>query len=286
MKTKTINQYVTAYDYAQDCDRLRLQADNLLDLDLRVFSKTLHAMPRRNDYRVLDVGCAHGYAARTRLPRLGVPFQCLGVDICAEAITQATSEQEDERFQYECISLEALSPETHGLFDIVFAAYVLHHLPDPATTLQRLWDLLHPGGALIVRGIDDDMRSLDPPNPDLELLLDSTRSLARGTDRHFGRRMHGMLLNLCPLPDLTFMDYKVDSTGGLDEKGRHEYYENALSFRAEYARRMLDRSDASDAERTLAVEVLQAAARLQALFAHDKKQYVALVHSVAVALKQ
>lgn len=274
------------HDHTADVERLRSQADSLLELDLKVLGKVVTMLPVREQYAFLDVGCAHGYIAHTRFPRLGVPFHCLGIDHCASAVAQARAENnDDDRFLFTCAGIEDIEPEDYGRFDIILAGYVMQHVTNPEQTIQQLWNLLAPGGALIIRSTHDGMQNILPSNSDLECLLNTTVKLTRGTDHHFTRKLHTRLLRLSPAPSDMFIDFKVDNSTGLDVVKRNKLIESAFSFREGYAYRLLKRSDATSEERTLAQESLEDAQRQRTRFTEDSSLFFAITHGVAVAIK-
>lgn len=259
--------------------------DRLLELELHVLGRVLARLPARESYAILDADCDQGGMARTRLPRLDVPFQCLGVDRCADAVAQARKDNHDPRFLFSCANIDELDPQDYGSFDIIFTSAALAGAPDPVRILQRLWELLSPGGALVVRALDDDMHSIHPPSSDLELLLQSTAALTRGTDRHFARKLPARLLQLSPAPADLFMEFKVDNTAGLDTEERLRLFDEAFAFREKHAQRVLRLPEASATERDLALRILETASRQRNEFAEDPNLFFAIAHSVAVAFK-
>ncbi|WP_022661665.1 class I SAM-dependent methyltransferase [Paucidesulfovibrio longus] len=248
-------------DTTAQAERLRPLADDLLELDMRVLTRVVERLPKRERYAILDAGCANGHVARSRIPRLDIPFHCLGVDRCAEAVAQARKQNKDSRFLYSCAEIDELDMEDYGQFDIIFASRTLQSAPDPAKATQRLWDMLAPGGALIAHALDDDTHAVRPSGSNLELLLRSTAALARGSDRHHARELQSRMLRLKPTPSDLLMEFKVDHTAGLDSEERKRFFENAFISRNGSPRQRRD--DLAD----------------------DADTFFALAHSVAVAFK-
>jgi SAM-dependent methyltransferase len=84
---------------------------------------------------VLEVGCGTlgGF-----VPALGERgYQALGVD-----------PEAPEGSDYQRVEFEQYEPQ--HLVDCVVASLSLHHVADPEEVLNRLWDLLVPGGVLVV----------------------------------------------------------------------------------------------------------------------------------------
>ncbi|MGE4293284.1 MAG: class I SAM-dependent methyltransferase [Desulfovibrio sp.] len=181
----------------------------LLELDMRVLAKVAARLPVRERYMILDTGCVHGQIARTRFPSLGLPFHCLSVDSRAEAVDEARRKNSDPRFQFSRAEIEDLEPDDYGRFDIIFTTCAPHRATDPLRSMQHLWNLVAPGGALIVRAIDDAKHAI-PPQADLKQLIQSTVALVRGPLRHFSHTLPPRLLRLQPPPIDLFVDFAVD----------------------------------------------------------------------------
>lgn len=105
--------------------------------------------------RILDIGCGFGlfaaYFAQTQERR------CItGVDLDSRRTTMATKVfsklgLEGHRF----FSADAHSPELQGPFDGAYVLDVMHHVPKEGqlALLQRIHDLLKPGGVFLMKDI-------------------------------------------------------------------------------------------------------------------------------------
>jgi len=86
----------------------------------------------------LEFGCGEGYFFR-HLSERGAPFgHFVGIDLRDDAIAHANAETSGANFR--CVDLFEWPP-TDRFFDLVIAAEVLEHLPDPAPYLERLVQL-------------------------------------------------------------------------------------------------------------------------------------------------
>ncbi|MBS3762564.1 MAG: class I SAM-dependent methyltransferase [Planctomycetes bacterium] len=94
--------------------------------------------------RVLDVGCAHGFFLRM-MRETG--WECVGVEPSPDAA----------RYASEKLNLEVHSghvedaPFARGSFGAATLWYVLEHVPNPTAVLSHAARLLRPGGYLILR---------------------------------------------------------------------------------------------------------------------------------------
>ena len=96
--------------------------------------------------------------------------------------------------------MAGLEPET---FDFVYSSHVLEHVRDPQATLVRWWELLRPGGHLIVQVPDEDMyeQGTFPStwNPDHK------STFAVGKDRSWSPASHNLDQLLSALPAATLI---------------------------------------------------------------------------------
>jgi len=93
--------------------------------------------------RLLDAGCGYGGFVALMGER--------GWD--AEGVDRSLSVVEAARRKGRAVRLGTLEelPEQQGPYDAVTMFYVLEHLPDPMGALRKVFDLLVPGGTLLIR---------------------------------------------------------------------------------------------------------------------------------------
>ncbi|MEU8109222.1 class I SAM-dependent methyltransferase [Nonomuraea muscovyensis] len=94
----------------------------------------------------LDVGCGEGMLARAL--RRTVP-RVVGIDPDPDGIELARSHGDDVEYVLGDFLAHPFAPES---FDMVTAVATLHHL-DAAAALDRVRELLRPGGRLVVVGL-------------------------------------------------------------------------------------------------------------------------------------
>jgi SAM-dependent methyltransferase len=166
--------------------------------------------------RCLDAGCGPGETMRLMAQRVGPSGRVLGVDVDAKLGRQALATLHDAGHR-QCEFAQAdltTNEEVPGApFDLVYARLLLYHLPERVAALRRLWDVVSPGGHLLVQ--DYDLRSVGTL-PSLESIEELGRVVidafsAAGCDVHVGAR----------LPEL-FARAGIGAPDGTDVSGRLE----------------------------------------------------------------
>ena len=180
--------YVHGYD-ARANERLEDQAATLVDL--------LHhdtAYPAGSS--VLEAGCGVG-AQTVTLAQHSPEARITSIDISESSLAEARSRVEragvtNVEFRQADVFELPFEPET---FDHVFVCFLLEHLSWPVTALERLRDLLRPGGTITV--IEGDHGSAYF-HPDSEAAHDAIRcqvelQAAAGGDANIGRRVYPLM---------------------------------------------------------------------------------------------
>ena len=106
----------------------------------------LHALPRGEGQRVLDIGCGNG-ALTAQIQRAGMSVT--GIDFTASGIDRARQSFPDITFVVHDIS-DPLLPALQGQFDIVVSAEVIEHLFAPRTLLARAREALGDSGMVVL----------------------------------------------------------------------------------------------------------------------------------------
>lgn len=112
----------------------------------QAYRALVHAVMRRPQYRqdvvrlkVLDVGVGTGALSHALRQELDRRFQLTGVDVSAEMLRKARTSlsKADIAVTLDQADVQAL-PHADNSFDIVLAAHVIEHLPDPAVALREM----------------------------------------------------------------------------------------------------------------------------------------------------
>ena len=130
--------------------------------------------------RALDVGCGGGILTES-LAREGA--SALGIDLAPAALKVAELHalEAGVTVTYRQVSAEALAAERPGEFDLVTCMEMLEHVPDPASTLAALAQLVRPGGSVVVSTINRNARAFAIAILGAEYL---TRTVPRGTHEY------------------------------------------------------------------------------------------------------
>ena len=153
--------------------------------------RPLHDLnPARLDYidaraglagrRVLDVGCGGGILAEG-MARRGASV--LGIDLSAAALEVARLHalEAGVKVSYRQVAVEELATLEGGAYDLVTCLEMLEHVPDPATIVRNLAQLVRPGGQVICSTINRNAKSFALAIVGAEYLL---RLLPAGTHQY------------------------------------------------------------------------------------------------------
>jgi SAM-dependent methyltransferase len=144
----------------------------------------------------LDAGCGGGDVTRWLATRSAPGGRAIGIDVDAAKLELAR--QEAEILGVENVAfLEAdvTAGELAGEFDLVYARFLLTHMPDPDAVAARLARSLRPGGFMVVEDIDYSGGFCQPERDVFrrysELYTGAAR--ARGVDPDIGPKLPGIL---------------------------------------------------------------------------------------------
>lgn len=153
--------------------------------------RPLHDLnPARLDYiearaglstrRILDVGCGGGLLAEG-MARRGA--RVTGSDLAPGALEVARLHalESGVSVDYRQVAAEALADTDRGAFDLVTCLEMLEHVPDPASVVQALAQLVRPGGDVICSTINRNAKSFALAIVGAEYLL---RLLPAGTHQY------------------------------------------------------------------------------------------------------
>ena len=173
-------------------ERLRLLARVMRPTTLSLLER-VGIRPRMT---CLDVGCGGGDVAFDLARMVGAEGKVVGVDLdetkLAPARDEATAQQlGNVEFRKSEIGASDWRPE----FAVVYARFLLTHLPDPLSALKKLRQALTPGGILVVEDIDFRGSFCHPSSPAywryVELYTQAVQH--GGADPNIGPRLPGLL---------------------------------------------------------------------------------------------
>jgi SAM-dependent methyltransferase len=129
---------------------------------------------------------------------VGAHGRVVGADIDATKIALAQEEAQAQQLgQIEFRLSDALAGEPEPVFDLVYARFLLTHLPDPLAALRQMVRHIRPGGVVVVEDIDYAGCFCYPDSPAfwryVELYVETARR--RGVDPNIGPRLPVLLLD-------------------------------------------------------------------------------------------
>ncbi|MBV8502517.1 MAG: bifunctional 2-polyprenyl-6-hydroxyphenol methylase/3-demethylubiquinol 3-O-methyltransferase UbiG [Paucibacter sp.] len=109
--------------------------------------------------KVLDVGCGGGILTDS-MARKGA--NALGIDLSIKPLKVAqlhAMEAGTENVDYREVAVEALAAEAPASFDVVTCMEMLEHVPDPASVVRALGQLVRPGGWVFLSTLNRNVKS-------------------------------------------------------------------------------------------------------------------------------
>jgi 2-polyprenyl-3-methyl-5-hydroxy-6-metoxy-1,4-benzoquinol methylase len=107
--------------------------------------------------RVLDIACGVGYGSKM-LQAAGAT-SVVGVDLCPETLVYARENHQAPGLQYICANAETF--DWSEPFDLIVSFETLEHLPHPDLFIERMSQLLAPGGYFLLSVPLGETRHLD-----------------------------------------------------------------------------------------------------------------------------
>ena len=160
-------------------------------------SRTLSLLGVSDGMSILEVGSGPGYVTKqllTSFPESHIT--CLETDAdMLEKAKHLIDKKDSDRVRF--VQGSVMDTDlANDQFDVAYARLLFQHLTDPVAAAKSIFDLLNPGGRLIINDIDDEVFGVF--NPALAGLPEIIESFGkaqseRGGDRHIGRRLWRIL---------------------------------------------------------------------------------------------
>ena len=152
----------------------------------------------RAGMRCLDVGCGSGDVTLKMAALVGEGGEVVGVD--SDRAILRLAEQEAERLGLPVVfrHLDAEELAEESAYDLVYARYLLSHLPRPERVVEAMARALRPGGLLVVEDVFFPGHVCYPANAAFDRYLQLYQAAARsreGGDAAIGPRLLGMALD-------------------------------------------------------------------------------------------
>lgn len=169
-------------DYALGDNEL---AGDRLALLAQVFNPTTIAFVQEwspaSPSLAVDLGCGPGHTTRLLADVAGAT-RTVGLDASGAFVARARAGFADLEF---AVHDATTVPFPVGPADLVFARYLLSHLPDPRVVAERWLGELRPGGRLLI----DEVEAIDTTLPTLRTYLEVSELMigSRGASLYVGR---------------------------------------------------------------------------------------------------
>ncbi len=146
--------------------------------------------------RCLDWGCGGGDVTLSLARQLPEGF-VVGIDCDETKIDIARAEAAEagvRNVEFRLGDVMEACPDV-GKFDVVYARFLLTHLPDPAAALSNMVAALFAGGSVVVEDIDFSGHFCDPQSPAFWRYVDLYTKVvrSRGCDPNIGPRLPRLL---------------------------------------------------------------------------------------------
>jgi ubiquinone/menaquinone biosynthesis C-methylase UbiE len=164
----------------------------------------------------LDLGCGGG-AVTMELARLvGPAGRAVGIDMDEVKLELARTDAAEaglSNVEFRQTDVDRWD-EPEG-YDVVYARFLLEHVPRPLDLLRRMWAAVRPGGVLAVEDADFEGLFSDPPHKAFELWrrLNPEVLEHNGGDPWMGRKLHRLFLEAgTPNPEVR-LTQNVNTSG-------------------------------------------------------------------------
>jgi SAM-dependent methyltransferase len=146
--------------------------------------------------KCLDVGCGGGFVAALMSDMVGPAGKVVGIDADEEILDLARADAElAGRTNVEFIKFDASASHDENYYDLVYARFVLTHLPTPEHCLDSMINSCKRGGSIVVEDIDFTGSFCYPPTSAYQRYMELYEQVVikRGADPNIGPRLPGML---------------------------------------------------------------------------------------------
>ena len=157
----------------------------------------LEAAGLRAGMSCLDVGCGGGDVTLKMAALVGTEGHVVGVDRDQSVLQLARQETEEQGLPVTFRRLEAEELAEESAYDLVFARYLLSHLPRPQRAVEAMVRAARPGGRLVLEDVFFPGHICYPSNAAFDRFVELYQAVARekeGGDAAIGVRLLGMAL--------------------------------------------------------------------------------------------
>jgi len=145
----------------------------------------------------LDIGCGSGDVTLKMAALVGAEGHVVGVDRDQTILQLARHEADEEGLPVTFQRLEAEELAEESAYDLVFARYLLSHLPRPQRAVEAMVRAARPGGCLVLEDVFFPGHICYPSNAAFDRFVELYQAVARmkeDGDAAIGVRLLGMAL--------------------------------------------------------------------------------------------
>lgn len=271
------------YDPYGDLDRLQVQSDIHRQIDADAIDTALKIRGAvSKPIRVLDVGCGDGTVTRSRFASRD--FLVSAIDLSKDAVDRAKASNNSDNITFLHGDIQSL--ELDQPFDLIWCSQFLQHVPDPKSTIEKIWGFLAPKGVVVFRNSDDGMDTTYPPIDGFEALIKASQSFTNSSDRFVGRKLyHYLKTSMKPEASLVQLRFEPVSNHDKSKEERAALFEVRHGFRLPALRKIFDKeADIVVGERVFDLDYLEdVAERARDIFVNDDTTISFSVQFIAFA---
>jgi SAM-dependent methyltransferase len=172
--------------------RLHLIASALRPTTLRL----LQAAGISEGMACLDVGCGGGDVTVELARLVGPDGSVVGIDMDGVKLSLAQQDAGQERLTNVAFhERDVTTLDAEGMYDLVYARFLLTHMPDPLAVVRNMLRAAKPGGAIVVEDLDHTASFCYPACAALDrhVVLYNEAARLRGADPEIGPKLPGLL---------------------------------------------------------------------------------------------
>ena len=146
--------------------------------------------------RCLDLGCGGGHVTRYMAGIVGDAGMVVGIDRDGEILELARRDVDASGLgNVELRCADVLAIEEEGVYDLVYARFLLAHLSDPAKCVGAMLKACKPGGLIVIEDIECAASFCYPRSPAYERYVELYQQVLRrlGGNADIGPEIPGML---------------------------------------------------------------------------------------------
>lgn len=154
-----------------------------------------HFSRKGRNVRILNIGCGSGHLEE-RMSKMVSESHFIGIDISNQRIEEAKQRSKilstKNTYQFISADLRTLTLDEIGKCDLLISRFVLSHLSEPLTILQKFIPLVKPGGLICIEECASDFSEFycNISNPGYHELIEISKVQAKLQNSYFNIGLH------------------------------------------------------------------------------------------------